>query len=82
MDYFAVSLPDLLVWEDSLDRRNRIHCRKALQENEGTVPVRERFMTVHPRVAPAALLFFRRAGLPPRRNLREAFLCGLKCVMI
>ena len=26
MDYFAVSLPDLLVWEDSLDRRNRIHC--------------------------------------------------------
>lgn len=26
MDYFAVSLPDLLIWEDSLDRRNRIHC--------------------------------------------------------
>ena len=26
MDYFAVSLPDLLIWEDSLDVRNRIHC--------------------------------------------------------
>lgn len=26
MDYFAVSLPDLLIWEDSLDVRNRVHC--------------------------------------------------------
>ncbi len=26
MDYFAVSLPDLLIWDDSLDDRNRIHC--------------------------------------------------------
>ncbi len=26
MDYFAVSLPDLLIWEDSLDSKNRIHC--------------------------------------------------------
>lgn len=26
MDYFAVSLPDLLIWEDSLDRQNVIHC--------------------------------------------------------
>ena len=26
MDYFAVSLPDLLIWEDSLDTKNRIHC--------------------------------------------------------
>lgn len=26
MDYFAVSLPDLLIWEDSLDRKNKIHC--------------------------------------------------------
>ena len=26
MDYFAVSLPDLLIWEDSLDMKNRIHC--------------------------------------------------------
>lgn len=26
MDYFAVSLPDLLIWEDSLDTRNRHHC--------------------------------------------------------
>ena len=26
MDYFAVSLPDLAIWEDDLNRRNRIHC--------------------------------------------------------
>lgn len=26
MDYFAVSLPDLLIWDDSLDMKNRIHC--------------------------------------------------------
>lgn len=27
MDYFAVSLPDLLIWEDDLDMRNLIHCK-------------------------------------------------------
>jgi tetratricopeptide (TPR) repeat protein len=26
LDYFAVSLPDLLIWEDDLTYRNRIHC--------------------------------------------------------
>jgi tetratricopeptide (TPR) repeat protein len=26
MDYFAVSLPDLLIWEDDLTQRNKIHC--------------------------------------------------------
>ena len=26
MDYFAVSLPDFLVFEDNLTQRNRIHC--------------------------------------------------------
>ena len=26
IDYFAVSLPDLLIWEDDLDKRNKIHC--------------------------------------------------------
>jgi hypothetical protein len=26
MDYFAVSLPDFLVFEDDLTQRNRIHC--------------------------------------------------------
>ena len=30
MDYFAVSLPDLLIWDDSLDERNRIHCHYML----------------------------------------------------
>lgn len=27
LDYFAVSLPDLLIWEDDLDLRNIIHCK-------------------------------------------------------
>ena len=27
MDYFAVSLPDLLIWEDDLTMRNVIHCK-------------------------------------------------------
>jgi len=27
IDYFAVSLPDLLIWEDDLNKRNMIHCR-------------------------------------------------------
>ena len=26
MDYFAVSLPDMLIWDDSLDTKNQIHC--------------------------------------------------------
>lgn len=30
MDYFAVSLPDLLIWEDSLDVKNAIHCKYML----------------------------------------------------
>ena len=27
MDYFAVSLPDLLIWEDDLQLRNTVHCK-------------------------------------------------------
>lgn len=27
VDYFAVSLPDLQIWDDNLNRRNEIHCR-------------------------------------------------------
>ncbi len=30
MDYFAVSLPDLLIWDDSLDAKNIIHCKYML----------------------------------------------------
>ncbi len=26
MDYFAVSLPDLRIWEDDMSKKNRIHC--------------------------------------------------------
>lgn len=35
-DYFAVSLPDLQIWDDSLDTRNRVHCLYMLAlGNEG-----------------------------------------------
>ncbi|MDA3853748.1 MAG: DUF5107 domain-containing protein, partial [Bacteroidales bacterium] len=30
LDYFAVSLPDLLIWEDDLTYRNKIHCHYML----------------------------------------------------
>jgi tetratricopeptide (TPR) repeat protein len=30
LDYFAVSLPDLLIWEDDLTFRNKIHCQYML----------------------------------------------------
>ncbi|MGN0214311.1 MAG: DUF5107 domain-containing protein, partial [Muribaculaceae bacterium] len=30
LDYFAVSLPDLLIWDDSLDAKNVIHCKYML----------------------------------------------------
>ena len=26
LDYFAVSLPDLQIWEDDMDKKNEIHC--------------------------------------------------------
>jgi len=26
MDYFAVSLPDLQIWDDDMTKKNRIHC--------------------------------------------------------
>ena len=30
MDYFAVSLPDLLIWDENLNTRNKIHCKYML----------------------------------------------------
>ncbi len=30
MDYFAVSLPDLLIWDENLNTRNEIHCKYML----------------------------------------------------
>ena len=30
LDYFAVSLPDLLIWEDDLEVRNIIHCKSMM----------------------------------------------------
>ena len=30
LDYFAVSLPDLLIWDDDLTFRNKIHCHYML----------------------------------------------------
>lgn len=36
MDYFAVSLPDLLVWDEDLNERNRRHCKNMIAlGNEG-----------------------------------------------
>jgi tetratricopeptide (TPR) repeat protein len=26
VDYFAVSLPDLMIWEEDLDQKNKVHC--------------------------------------------------------
>lgn len=34
MDYFAVSLPDLLVWEEDLNVRNRRHCENMIALGE------------------------------------------------
>ena len=31
MDYFAVSLPDLAIWEEDLDRRNRSNCEYLIE---------------------------------------------------
>ncbi|MBN2166134.1 MAG: DUF5107 domain-containing protein [Marinilabiliaceae bacterium] len=31
IDYFAVSLPDLLIWEDDLDKRNQLFCQKLIE---------------------------------------------------
>lgn len=30
LDYFAVSLPDLLIWEDDLNKRSSIHCNMVM----------------------------------------------------
>ncbi len=30
VDYFAVSLPDLAIWEEDLNKRNRIHCHHVI----------------------------------------------------
>lgn len=34
MDYFAVSLPDLLVWDEDLNERNRRHCENMITLGE------------------------------------------------
>jgi tetratricopeptide (TPR) repeat protein len=31
MDYFAVSLPDLQIWEEDMDEKNRLHCRRLIE---------------------------------------------------
>ena len=45
MDYFAVSLPDLLIWEDSLDMKNRIHCLYMLALGHMGLGNKEKAMT-------------------------------------
>ena len=47
MDYFAVSLPDLQVWDGSLDEMNRIHCLYMLAlgyAGLGDTPHRDRYL--------------------------------------
>ena len=34
LDYFAVSLPDLLIWEDNLTKRYQLNCRKLISLGE------------------------------------------------
>ena len=48
MDYFAVSLPDLLIWEDSLDTKNLIHCKLMLALGHyglGNIEKAERYLS-------------------------------------
>lgn len=47
MDYFAVSLPDLLVWDESLTLRNKVHCLYLLALGSlglGDTAAHERYM--------------------------------------
>jgi len=41
MDYFAVSLPDFLVFEQDLDLRNKIHCHYMMALGYSGLKVRE-----------------------------------------
>jgi hypothetical protein len=34
LDYFAVSLPDLQIWDDDLTNRNRQNCLKLIELGE------------------------------------------------
>jgi len=34
LDYFAVSLPDLLIWDDDLTKRNNENCQKLIRLGE------------------------------------------------
>jgi hypothetical protein len=48
LDYFAVSLPDLLIFEDDLSRRNALHCRYLIglgQLGVGQLPEAETALT-------------------------------------
>ena len=44
MDYFAVSLPDLLIWEENLDRRNDVHCHFMMALGEWGLGNKEKAM--------------------------------------
>lgn len=48
MDYFAVSLPDMLIWEDDLTFRNKIHCHYLIGLGElgkGKIEIAKKHLT-------------------------------------
>ena len=49
MDYFAVSLPDLLIWDDDLNVRNKVHCNYMMALGHyglGNIKKAERYLSV------------------------------------
>lgn len=45
IDYFAVSLPDLAIWEEDLNKRNLIHCNYVM--GLGYLGLRDRVKAIH-----------------------------------
>ena len=45
IDYFAVSLPELMIFDDDLEKRNRIHCHYL--QGLGYLGMREAKRAVH-----------------------------------
>jgi len=46
IDYFAVSLPDLLIFDEDLDKRNRVHCRFLIGLGRWGLGHRDRALTL------------------------------------
>ena len=72
MDYFAVSLPDLLIWDDSLDRKNRIHCLYMLALGYYGLGDKDKAMCYLRKIDD-----INHQGVTALLNLHELFLSGL-----